>query len=193
MPRPSVKEKLVEYAESVFRRKGFNGASVQDITTAAGVPKGSFYNHFQSKQELAAEIVRRYCDATDFSMLGDTGAREHTALERIRVHFAIQAERTRATGVGYGCLLVTMASDSPTSGDEVRSAVQEGFDGWTCALATLIEGAQQAGQIASARRAADLAAFLIDAFEGGALRGKATDDHTASMRALDIALDALRP
>ncbi|MFI0420655.1 TetR/AcrR family transcriptional regulator [Spongiactinospora sp. 9N601] len=192
MPRPSVKEKLVEYAESVFRRKGFNGASVQDITSAAGVPKGSFYNHFQSKQELAAEIVRRYCDATDFSMLDAGGGREHTALERIRAHFAVQAERTRATGVGYGCLLVTMASDSPTTGEEVRSAVQEGFDGWTCALATLIERGQHTGEISSVRPARDLAAFLIDTFEGGALRGKATDDHSASILALDIALDALR-
>ncbi|MER6694253.1 TetR/AcrR family transcriptional regulator [Streptomyces minutiscleroticus] len=192
MPRVSVKGKLVEHAEAVFRRQGFNGASVQDITTAAGVPKGSFYNHFKSKQELAAEIVRRYSGATDFGALGDAGDRDRTAPERLRAHFVAQAERTRATGVEYGCLLVTMASDTPTTGDEVRSAVLDGFDGWTGALAAVIEQGQQAGEIVSSRPAHDLAAFLIDAFEGGALRGKATGDRTASMRSLDIALDALR-
>ncbi|MGC0379730.1 TetR/AcrR family transcriptional regulator [Streptomyces sp. SAI-229] len=189
MPQVSVKGKLVEHAETVFRQQGFHGASVLDITTAAGVPKGSFYNHFKSKQELAAEIVRRYSGATDFSMLADdTGG---TALERLRAHFMAQADRTRSTGVEYGCLLVTMASDTPTTGDEVRSAVRNSIDEWTSLLAAVIEQGQRSGEITSDRPAHDLAAFLIDAFEGGALRGKATGDPAASTKCLDIALDAL--
>jgi TetR/AcrR family transcriptional repressor of nem operon len=189
MPQVSVKGKLVEYAETVFRRQGFNGASVQDITGAAGVPKGSFYNHFKSKQELAADIVRRYSGSTDFTMLED-GARG-TPLDRIRAHFAAQAERTRSTGVEYGCLLVTMASEAPTAGDDVREAVDEGFEGWTAALAEVIEQGRRSGHVTSDRPARDLAAFLIDAFEGGALRGKALGDPAASMRSLDIALSVL--
>ncbi|GGT09325.1 MULTISPECIES: TetR/AcrR family transcriptional regulator [Streptomyces] len=193
MPQVSVKGKLVEHAETVFRRRGFNGASVQDITSAAGVPKGSFYNHFKSKQELAAEIVRRYSGATDFSMLTTDTHTAGTASERLRAHFAAQANRTRATGTEYGCLLVTMASDTPTAGDEVRSAVRDSIDDWTTILHTVIEQGQRAGEITSDRPARDLAAFLIDAFEGGALRGKATGDPTASMKSLDIALGALLP
>ncbi|MCO6000169.1 TetR/AcrR family transcriptional regulator [Actinoallomurus rhizosphaericola] len=183
----SVKGKLIEHAESVFRRQGFNGASVQDITSAAGVPKGSFYNHFKSKQELASEIVRRYGNATDFSML----KREGSAHERLRAHFAAQAERTSSTGVEFGCLLVTMASETPTAGVEVGSAVRDSITAWAAALAEVIRQGQQAGEFRSEASAEDLATFLIDAFEGGALRGKATGDATASMRSLDLALDAL--
>lgn len=188
MPQVSVKGKLIEHAETVFRRQGFNGASVQDITRAAGVPKGSFYNHFKSKQELAAEIVRRYSGGTDFSMLED----DRPALERLRAHFASQAERTLSTGVEYGCLLVTMASETPTAGDEVGSAVRGGITGWVDALAEVVEQGRQAGEIRSEGTAEELAAFLIDAFEGGALRGKATGDPTASMRSLDMALNSLK-
>ncbi|MFI7142464.1 TetR/AcrR family transcriptional regulator [Streptomyces massasporeus] len=190
MPQVSIKGKLVEHAETVFRRQGFNGASVQDITGAAGVPKGSFYNHFKSKQQLAADIVRRYSGATDFAMLGDDA--QGTPLDRIRAHFAAQAERTRSTGVEYGCLLVTMASEAPTTGDDVREAVDEAFDGWTAALAEVIELGQRSGHITSGLPARELAAFLIDAFEGGALRGKATGDPAASMQSLDMALSVLR-
>ncbi|MFF8593851.1 TetR/AcrR family transcriptional regulator [Streptomyces sp. NPDC015220] len=190
MPQVSVKGKLVEHAEGVFRRKGFNGASVQDITNAAGVPKGSFYNHFKSKQELAAEIVRRYSDATDIGML--TGAGDGPALERLRTHFATQADRTRSTGVEFGCLLVTMASDTPTAGEEVGSAVRHSIAGWTDLLAAVIEEGRRTGEIRPGPPARDVAAFLIDAFEGGALRGKATGDEAASMRSLDIALNSLR-
>ncbi|MFC9289092.1 TetR/AcrR family transcriptional regulator [Streptomyces sp. NPDC057052] len=43
-------DRLIKHAEDVFRRKGFHGASVQDITRAAGVPKGLFYNHFATSR-----------------------------------------------------------------------------------------------------------------------------------------------
>lgn len=189
MPQVSVKGKLVEHAETVFRQQGFTGASVQDITRAAGVPKGSFYNHFKSKQELAAAIVRQYARSTDVSMFGETGL---PVVERLRAHFAAQAARTEATGVEYGCLLMTMASDVPTAGEEVGSAVRLSLSAWIEALAAVITQGQQAGEIPSKEPAQDLAAFLIDAFEGGGLRGKATDDSAAAMRSLDMALNSLR-
>ncbi|MGX1364882.1 TetR/AcrR family transcriptional repressor of nem operon [Streptomyces canus] len=189
MPQVSVRGRLIEHAETVFRRQGFDGASVQDITSAAGVPKGSFYNHFKSKQELAAEIIRRYGGATDVSMLEQNDVRP--ARERLRAHFASQAQRTNSTGVEYGCLLVTMASEMPMAGEEVGTAVRGGFSAWVDRLTEVIRQGQEAGEIRSREPARDLAAFLVDAFEGGALRGKATDDATASMRSLDLALGML--
>ena len=44
----------------VFSQSGFNGSSVQDITEAAGVPKGSFYNYFDSKEALGAAVIDYY-------------------------------------------------------------------------------------------------------------------------------------
>ena len=73
MPQRSVREQLIEHAEDVFRQQGFSAASVQDLTVAARVPKGSFYNHFASKQDLAREILIRYVRATDTSMLACPG------------------------------------------------------------------------------------------------------------------------
>lgn len=188
MPQVSVKNKLVEHAEDVFRRQGFNGASVQDITRSAGVPKGSFYNHFESKQALAAEIVRRYARATDFTALRNDGP----ALERLRRHFTAQAERTRSTGVEFGCLLGTFASEASTAGDEVRAAVNETTAAWTDAVAATFAEGQSAGEITTARPAKVLATFLIDAFEGATLRAKATGDRSVVADQLGISFDALR-
>jgi TetR/AcrR family transcriptional regulator, transcriptional repressor for nem operon len=54
--------------------RGFNAVGVQDITDAAGVPKGSFYNHFESKEALGAEVVERYgADETRREILTDPG------------------------------------------------------------------------------------------------------------------------
>jgi TetR/AcrR family transcriptional repressor of nem operon len=53
--------------------KGFNATSVEDITNAAKVPKGSFYNHFKSKEDLAVEALDRYWQRmqTSLALLSD--------------------------------------------------------------------------------------------------------------------------
>ena len=60
MPRPSVRPQLVEAALDQFHTRGFHNCSVDDIAKAAGVPKGSFYNHFASKDALAVEALQQY-------------------------------------------------------------------------------------------------------------------------------------
>ncbi|CAM5388647.1 TetR family transcriptional regulator C-terminal domain-containing protein [Streptomyces canarius] len=87
---------------------------------------------------------------------------------------------------------MTMASEGPTVGDEVGTVVCRSIAAWVGELAPVIEEGQRSGEITSREPASDLAAFLIDAFEGAALRGKATRDESAAMRSLDLALNAIR-
>lgn len=54
--RDSTREKILKAAASLFHEFGYNGTSVQDIVTKANVPKGSFYNYFKSKEELAIAV-----------------------------------------------------------------------------------------------------------------------------------------
>ena len=63
MPRPSAREQIVQAGLKCLATKGFNGVGVQDITDTAGVPKGSFYNHFESKEQLFAVAVNEVLDA----------------------------------------------------------------------------------------------------------------------------------
>ncbi|MFF8593853.1 TetR/AcrR family transcriptional regulator [Streptomyces sp. NPDC015220] len=183
-----MRDRLVEHAEDVFRRKGFHAASVQDLTRAAGVPKGSFYNHFAHKQDLAVEVVHRYVGATDVSDLDGDGP----VLERLRRHLNRQNERIAATGVEFGCLLGTFADDGTAAGERVREAVREALAVRTGALAAAIEAGQAAGEVTGRRPAAALAAFLIDVLEGATLRAKARGDQSSLAEEIDIALDALR-
>ncbi|WP_046733266.1 TetR/AcrR family transcriptional regulator [Streptomyces humi] len=189
MPQISVRERLVDSAMDVFRRKGFSGASIQDVTEAAGVPKGSAYNHFRSKQDLAVEIVLRYARAADHSILEGQGP----ALERLRGHLIAQVERIRGSGIEFGCLLGTFASDGANAGEKVREAVREALDSWTDALTATIADGQASGEITTARSAATLAAFLLDLFEGATLRARTSADHVLMAEEVNIALEALRP
>lgn len=48
---------ILESAAQVFSQKGYNGASMADIAEAVGLQKASLYHHFESKQEILAELL----------------------------------------------------------------------------------------------------------------------------------------
>ncbi len=74
-------------ALEVLHRKGFSATSVEDITKAAKVPKGSFYNHFKSKEELAIVALDRYWQRVlnSLDLLSDTKV---VPLIRLKRYFA---------------------------------------------------------------------------------------------------------
>ena len=59
MPRASTRERILTEGLRVVHERGFSGASVRDIVQAAGVPQGSFTNHFASKEAFGLEVIER--------------------------------------------------------------------------------------------------------------------------------------
>lgn len=187
VPQRSHRAAIVDNAEALLRRKGLVAASVADITRAAGVPKGSFYNHFESKEHLLAEIVERFCRSTDLSDL----TRDASAPERLRAHFARCSDRLATTGMEFGCLLGAAAGEAPHGTGLVQHAVREGLTVWAGAVETCVAEGQQAGEVATAQQAGEIATFLIDTFEGAALLARATGDVGAPLRRVELAIDML--
>src|SRR5271163_1155234 len=100
MARPSLREKLASSAVDTLHTHGFKGCSIQDITDAAGVPKGSFFNHFENKEDLAIDALRRYLEGTRADILFEEGV---PPLDRLKNHFAFLSERLIERGFERGC------------------------------------------------------------------------------------------
>src|ERR1700678_683117 len=56
----TTRDYLIEVGLALMRKYGYGATGVQEILDAAGVPKGSFYHHFSSKEEFTAAVVERY-------------------------------------------------------------------------------------------------------------------------------------
>jgi len=169
MPRESLKEQLIERSAAVFLQRGFNAASVNDIVQAAGVPKGSFYNHFPSKEALAIEVLRRYVDDLDLRMLDDP---DGSPLALLRAHLEASIVARRATGIEYGCLLGNLSTDAVALNDGLREAVAEGFSRWTDAVAGAIRRGQERGEVGNPVDAQVLARYVVSSFEGAIAQSK---------------------
>jgi TetR/AcrR family transcriptional repressor of nem operon len=132
MPRLSVREKLIEAAYHCFYEQGFNGCGVKDITDAAGVPKGSFYNHFDSKEALAIEVMRRYSAAQGTELLADDSK---APLERLRAHFAHLAAGLERFDYTRGAMIGNFGAELATQSPAIREVVDNSLNCWVSQLA----------------------------------------------------------
>jgi TetR/AcrR family transcriptional repressor of nem operon len=182
MPRANVRDQLIHSALEVFHTRGFNGCSVQDIVDRAGVPKGSFYNHFDSKEALGVEVVRAYT-ALVGAYVAEAGVAEilsgpGTPLERIRAYFEAVIEQNVSCGVRKGCLLGNFATELAPHSAEIATAVADALDHWSAAVAQALAQAQEAGQVSKDADVSALAHHLVDGYEGAAARAKLIGDRT---------------
>jgi len=185
MVRLNVRQKIVDAGLKVLIAKGFNGCAVQDITAAAGVPKGSFYNHFESKEALGAEVVERYGrDNPRRAALADTSM---PALQRLRAHFERLNETYTDARFGRGCLLGNFSAELSDQSQLIRQRLAELYLAWSMDIATAIAEAQADGSIFTRAPAADLAAFLLDAYEGALLRARVERSGRAFDRFMTVA------
>jgi TetR/AcrR family transcriptional repressor of nem operon len=182
--KPNVREKLLDAGVEIFHRCGFNGCGVQEITEAAGVPKGSFYNHFASKEALGAAVLDRYWQQRGGATLRILEDGEFRPRERLRRHFAAMAANMAKGGYTGGCLIGNLGAELSDQSKLVCERLVAVFAGWTGAVETCIRQAQREGDIRADCDAGVLAAFLINAWEGAVLRAK-VDKNAAPFEEFD--------
>jgi len=170
MGRASKREEVAQAAFRQFHARGFNATGISDITTAAGVPKGSFYNHFASKDESALEALRRYGESLRFEMLTAPG---RPPLERLRAHFAFLGRDTVENGFVRGCLVGNFGAEVADHNEQIRDAVKDGFDQWAARIRQVLAEAQDAGDLNDALDPDATALFILSAWEGALIAARA--------------------
>jgi len=175
MAWPSLREKLASSAVDTLHTFGFRGCSIQDITEAAGVPKGSFFNHFENKEDLAIDAVRRYVQNARVDLLFQEGV---PPLERLKNHFKFLSGGQAELGFERGCMLGRFASEMSQEYPRMREELRSVFDSWCGAVERVLREAQAAGDIDPRHDPAQLARFLVNAWEGAAIRLKISRDRS---------------
>jgi TetR/AcrR family transcriptional regulator, transcriptional repressor for nem operon len=188
MPQRNLKEQLVEGASQVLLERGYHAASVGDIVAAAGIPKGSVYNHFDSKEDLAMEVVRRYVDSYPWAgLLEPVGS----PMVRLRTFFEQGIERTVARGVESGCLLGNFSTELVGHSDPISDLVAASLAQWGESVAAVLAEAQEQGELDQGLDATVLGPYLVDAFEGSVARAKVSATRAPLDSFLNFSFDVL--
>lgn len=190
-PNPEVRRRLLAAGRELVHARGFAASGVKDITDAAGVPKGSFYAYFPSKEAFAAAMLEDYWDDIEARLLPILDA-DGSARQRITRFFHALADEHEAGDFLLGCLVGNMSLELGGSSEPVRTELVRILSRWDAALtACLRSGQQSSGEVRLDLDARELASQLIEAWEGAALRGKVTRSRTPYDRFEAVTVPAL--
>lgn len=172
-------------------RTGYVGSSVREIAVEAGVPLGSFTNHFRSKEAFAGEVLERYFAHVKSLVAKTLGDKSLRPAERLRRYFDLISERLEHDGFMRGCLIGDFALETPFHSDELRTQLASIFIEWRAPFTSCIAEGQHAGEITDVFDAEDLAEYLIASWEGAILRMKIERNAAALERFKRIAFATL--
>lgn len=193
MPRPrtpdSVRTRLLELGAEHLLRHGYHGTGLKEVLDAAGVPKGSFYNHFASKEAYAVAIIDHAATALA-TRLGGLAEHSEDPVEDLRAVFGARTREFEREGFRGGCLVGNLAAELDES-DACREALRQALASWTRPLAAVVARGQELGRIRRDIEAEELAAAFLDAWEGAYLRAKLEQDVAALDRCISMHLDGL--
>jgi TetR/AcrR family transcriptional regulator, transcriptional repressor for nem operon len=191
MPKPSLRDTILDAGLKAMCRTGYHGTSVRDVTAAAGAPQGSFTNHFRSKEAFASEVLDRYF-ASVRGLVAE--ALEDTSLtprSRLRRYLDLITGRLEGDGFNRGCLIGDLSLEASGSNEMLRTQLDAIFREWRAPFASCIAEAQASGEIASDFEAGELAEFLLASWQGAILRMKVERSPAALERFKKIAFQTV--
>jgi TetR/AcrR family transcriptional repressor of nem operon len=173
MPKPSNREKILTEGLRVVHERGFGAASVRDIVQAAGVPQGSFTNHFASKEAFGLEIIDRYfaggCELMRATLRNDA----LPPLQRFRTYLEFNQSRADQGAMWNGCLLGNFTAETGDCSDAVRVRLVEIFAEVQNAIAYCLRAAVAADELPADFDIDDVAGFVVSSLQGANLLAKA--------------------
>jgi TetR/AcrR family transcriptional repressor of nem operon len=172
MSRPSNKDKLLTDGLQLVHQHGFGASSVRDIAQAAGVPQGSFTNHFASKEAFGVAILERYREMTSAAVRATLRNDRLPPLRRLRAWIDGQLEYLRKDDMRRGCLYGNLSAEASEASDAIRFRVASVFAENQESVAYCLEAATDAGELALTTDVQELAGFIVSSLQGAILVAK---------------------
>ncbi len=167
------KQHLLDSGMAVIFRQGYNGTGVQDIVDAAGVPKGSFYNYFDSKEAFAVEgvtMLAEQAQACARAVLMDASV---PPLTRVINYFEGALGYQSENGFSGGCIIGNLCQEMADGSEAMRTRVNDLMCTKVKMIANCLAEAQARGEWPTDRTPSDSAEFIFYAWEGALMRMKA--------------------
>lgn len=158
--------------ELMFLR-GFNAVSVKDLVDAVGMPKGSFYNHFRSKEEFGLAVLERYSEEWHSTIKRYLADRQLPAKMRLESYFehliTVLEDDWQYT---KGSLVGNFSQELGDVNELFARHIDLSFRIARSYVTLAIEDAQREGSVDPSLSPESTAEFLLDSFEGALLRMK---------------------
>ncbi|MDQ4624303.1 TetR/AcrR family transcriptional regulator [Janthinobacterium lividum] len=166
-----MRQHLIDIAKALMAEKGYTAVGLAELVAAAGVPKGSFYYYFKSKEEFGQALLddyfTTYLQAVDALLAGPGNARE-----RLLAYFDYWRETQASSAPEGKCLVVKLGAEVCDLSVDMGAVLQHGTGAILDRLTQCVEAGHLDGSVATATSARVLAESLYQLWLGASLMVK---------------------
>lgn len=169
------KNEIIGASIGLMHRNGYNGTSVKDITEAAGIPKGSFYNYFEGKEEYAVEAISYYLIAMhdDVAIFSDE---RFEPLDRIKKFYRVKIDKLSIDGREKGCFVGNLTEEIGSIYPSISEATEKFHQKIAEYICTNLMEARKNGTLTNIIDESVLADFIVGSWQGVLLRSKVSNN-----------------
>jgi TetR/AcrR family transcriptional regulator, transcriptional repressor for nem operon len=168
-PRKSdhTRQQLIEAGTELITSNGYHGTGIKAVLDQVGVPKGSFYNFFDSKEAFVATIIEHYGLVEAEQMLANIAhLLEQPALVQLWCNFSLKVKTKVEANQSCACLIGAMSAEIAEASDQCRDAIIDVEKQWIETIQAVIEQAQTEGDINTTLDPIRIAPLLYNSWQG---------------------------
>lgn len=188
MQKKYLKKDILEKGISLMCRGGYHQTGIAEILKECGIPKGSFYNFFESKEQFTLQAIDQYTNGL-VSILNSLKADSAlNGFEKIESYFVQVAEKYKQDDFKNSCLLGNLSTEVSADNKNLANIVFQAKNRIKAELTAFVVEAQKESLIDRNFKAPALADFVLDAFYGvvGRMKVVQTDEPLRAFFALHI-------
>ena len=178
------RSRILDAALNVFRARGYAATTVDDLCRGAGVTKGSFFHHFESKEAAALAAIEHWNEVTAALFADAPYWRVKDARERLLSYLDFRAQLAKGELSEFTCLLGTLAQETFASHPALRAACAAGIEAHAQTLVPTIRAALERHATGAGCSAESLARHTQAVLQGAFVLAKADNDPGAVLDAI---------
>ncbi len=185
------REALIAEGMQQLATQGYHGTGIKQILDAVKVPKGSFYNYFDSKEAFVGVIIEEYNRQSLATFDKFVAQSTLPAMDQLKTIYQFMLAKFADEAGQQGCLIGSIAAEIGNSFTLCQKAMQLGVEDWLNRISRLIEQAQKENSIRMDLPARDIAELLWSTWEGSLIRMKMEGTIQAPEKMINLLLNQI--
>ncbi len=170
--KKDTRAEIIAIGTEMISLQGYNATGIDAVLKRAGVPKGSFYYYFASKEEFGLAVIEHFAGRYEQRLDTFLHDEEVTPLNRIRNYLESGLARLTQNQCTRGCLVGNLGQELADQNERFRARLDEIFQSWKERFAACLREAQRAGELDPGLDPGVAAGFILSGWEGAILRAK---------------------
>lgn len=168
------KNEILKKSIDIMFLKGYNGTSVKDITDAAGIPKGSFYNYFEDKEHYAVDALYYYFYEVSKDTFQNLEDKRNKPLDRIKNFYKHMIAENEECNFKLGCFVGNITQEMGDISTIISEATDKIHKEIVERIHTCLLEAHNLNELNSKVDIKRLSNFIVSSWQGTLLRMKAS-------------------